>query len=628
MSWLPASLMVLAVALALGFAWYERSHPSARILALVGALAALAVVGRIAFAAVPNVKPTTDIVLFSGFALGGAPGFAVGALAALVSNFFFGQGPWTPWQMAAWGGVGLFGALLGRFARGREMGRIPLAVGCGVAGVFFGAVMDLFQWTLGEPHTPAAYAAVSARSLGFNIAHAVGNIVFCLLIGPAFVRTLQRYQRRFEVEWQTAPRAVPAAMAAVVALIVAASMIQPPAASAQSPSARAVTYLKNAQNSDGGFGGGPGQGSTQLHSGWAALGLAAAGQNPRDVQRGGNSVIDYLRGGASSLNDTGELERTILVLRSAGLDPRDWAGRDLLAELQRRRQGSGSFGTINWTAFGVMSLRAAGAGGTGSSVSYLVKQQNSDGGYGFSPRASSDADDTGAVLQGLAAGGRRGSSATRRAVAYLKRTQHTDGGWGQMPSQPSNAQSTAWAVQGLVAAGRNPARFKRGGRSPLQFLASLQRGDGSFRYSRRSAQTPVWVTAQALAALQRKAFPLRAARLRKSGAGGGSSGPGSRSDGSASEAEKRERRAAAKRKKAQEEDASDAADAAGGSPGAGGGAGPGTPGVAGRQTSETLGSDDGSSDVVRTVAIAIAAALILMAVGWWRMRRGGDPLGS
>src|SRR3954451_9703638 len=105
MSWLPASLLILAVALSLGFAWYERTSPSARVLALVGALAALAVVGRIAFAALPNVKPTTDIVFFCGFALGGAPCFAVGALAALVSSCSFWQGPWTLWQMAVWGAV-------------------------------------------------------------------------------------------------------------------------------------------------------------------------------------------------------------------------------------------------------------------------------------------------------------------------------------------------------------------------------------------------------------------------------------------------------------------------------------------------------------------------------------------
>ena len=77
-SWVVASMLILGAALAAGFAWYERTHPSTRVIALVATLAALAAIGRIAFAALPNVKPTTDIVLISGYVLGGAPGFAVG----------------------------------------------------------------------------------------------------------------------------------------------------------------------------------------------------------------------------------------------------------------------------------------------------------------------------------------------------------------------------------------------------------------------------------------------------------------------------------------------------------------------------------------------------------------------
>ena len=103
MSWIAGSAIVLGLTLAAGFGWYERTHPSARTLALIATLAALAALGRIAFAPLPNVKPTTDIVLIAGFALGGAPGFVVGAIGALASNLFFGQGPWTPWQMV---GVG------------------------------------------------------------------------------------------------------------------------------------------------------------------------------------------------------------------------------------------------------------------------------------------------------------------------------------------------------------------------------------------------------------------------------------------------------------------------------------------------------------------------------------------
>src|ERR687898_3570278 len=124
MTWILASSLLLGAVLVTGFAWYERTHPSTRVLALVATLAALAALGRVAFAPLPNVKPTTDIVLIAGLLLGGAPGFMVGAVAALASNLFFGQGPWTPWQMAAWGAVGLFGAGLARVTK-RELGRVP-----------------------------------------------------------------------------------------------------------------------------------------------------------------------------------------------------------------------------------------------------------------------------------------------------------------------------------------------------------------------------------------------------------------------------------------------------------------------------------------------------------------------
>jgi prenyltransferase beta subunit len=100
-----------------------------------------------------------------------------------------------------------------------------------------------------------------------------------------------------------------------------------------------------------------------------------------------------------------------------------------------------------------------------------------------------------------------------RAAAYLARRQNPDGGMPLQAGGPSNAQSTAWAIQGLVAAGRNPARTRRrGSRSPLAYLRSLQASSGAIRYSRTSAQTPVWVTAQALTALARKPFPIRARR--------------------------------------------------------------------------------------------------------------------
>ena len=141
MSWELASFLILGGVLLAGFAWYERSRPPSQVVALVAALAALAIAGRIAFAAFPNVKPTTDIVIVAGYALGPAPGFAVGALTALVSNLWFGQGPWTPWQMAGWGLCGIYGAVLALLWR-RGIGRLTLAAACGLAGVAYGALLN------------------------------------------------------------------------------------------------------------------------------------------------------------------------------------------------------------------------------------------------------------------------------------------------------------------------------------------------------------------------------------------------------------------------------------------------------------------------------------------------------
>jgi len=354
MSWVLASFLLLGCALAIGFAWYERSHPSARVLALVATLAALAALGRIAFAPIPNVKPTTDIVLLTGYVLGGAPGFMVGAVAALASNLFFGQGPWTPWQMAGWGIAGLIGAGLAR-VWGRELGRIPLALACAGASLVYGAVQNLSLWiTFSGDHSLAKLWFYVAGSFAFDVAHALGSLLFCLAFGPALVRALQRFRTRFEVTWHPAPAAL---VVALLALVVVAS--HPPRADAAVPTAP-IRYLERVQNADGGFGPAPRAGSTQMHTGWAALGLAAAGVNPRDVTRDGRSLVTYIRAHASALRgDLGERTRTILALRAAGVDPRHAGGRDLVHELAAGQEGDGSFsGRVNTTAFAVLALPA------------------------------------------------------------------------------------------------------------------------------------------------------------------------------------------------------------------------------------------------------------------------------
>ncbi len=517
MSWSVAALGIVLVTLVAGFAWWERSRPPSRLLALVATLAALAVAGRIAFAPLPNVKPTTDIVFLAGFALGAAPGFATGAIAALASNVFFGQGPWTPWQMVAWGLVGLLGAGLAAVAGRERLGRLALALACGVAALAFGVVMDAYQWLTFQTELDLrSYGVVAATSLPFNLAHIIASIVFCFAFGPALAGALSRFRTRLDVTWSAAPAAASVALLAVVA---GAALSAPSDAEAAAPKA-SVRFLERAQNADGGFGAAPGAGSTGLHSGWAALGLAAAGVNPADVKRpGGKSLAGYLAASPSSTSDVGAIERTILAVTAAGLNPRSVGGKDLVARLAAKQRANGSIsGRVNTTSYGVLALKAAGgrASGVRRGAAWVARQQNRDGGFSFATKgAASGIDDTAGAVQALVAGGRAGSKPVRRAVRFLLRRQNADGGFPLQPGGASNAQSTAFAIQGLVAAGRAPRNVRRkGSRAPDAFLRSLMDTNGSIRYSRTSAQTPVWVTAQAVAALAARPLPIAAVARR------------------------------------------------------------------------------------------------------------------
>jgi prenyltransferase beta subunit len=527
-SWQLGAFSLLGVALVAGFAWYERARPDARIVALVGTLAAFAALGRIAFAAIPNVKPTTDIVLIAGYALGSGPGFAVGALAGLTSNFFFGQGPWTPWQMAAWGATGVLGAALAwlttpRTTRGRRIdgqpriGRWPLAIICCAAGFAFTAFQDVGDWVTYSDHSVAQLGVYVGQGLGFDAIHAGGCLVFALAFGPALIRSIQRFARRLQVTWIPVRPARSARAAAPLLAIVCICGFVPglsapaPARAASVSLTSSVDYLLRAENPDGGFGAAPGQVSNQLYSGWAALGLAAAGQDPYRLARGDHGLIGYVRAGPS-LADPGSLERTILVIRAAGLSAVSFGGHDLLAALERDVRADGSVSRqVNWTAFAVLALRAAGVAPAARTFSWLVHEQDRDGGFSFAGAGGqSDVDDTGATLEALA--GRQGTAAGRartRAVAYLRRQQDHDGGLPSQPGQGSNAQSTAWAIQGLDAVGVSPSSLHRGGAvSPLAYLEGLVQPNGSVRYSRGVDQTPVWVTGEALMALEGKPLPL------------------------------------------------------------------------------------------------------------------------
>jgi energy-coupling factor transport system substrate-specific component len=523
MTWQVASFLIVGAVILAGFAWYERSRPPSQIVALVAALAALAIAGRIAFAAFPNVKPTTDIVIFAGYALGGAPGFAVGAFAALVSNFWFGQGPWTPWQMAGWGLCGVLGAVLALGTR--NAGRLTLAATCGFAGILYGALLNFsLMATYGGDLSLRYFLVLEGRAVPFEIAHVVGNVVLALLAGPAMVRMLVRFRERFE--WERGEHAPTVGRPSgrlggalrsggVAALLVIALLALMPSGAQASSVAHAADWLESVQNRDGGFGPSASDESGTATTCWVMLGLEAARRNPLDVvSPKGRTPVDFLRREIGTVSSPGDVARTILALEGAGVDPREFGGRNLVSELLDARRDNGSYhGWPNSTAFAVIALRAAGVGGgVQKSLDWLRKVQNEDGGWGDTPGSPSTTDGTGAVMQALSPD----SKAAGQGLFYLRHHgQQKGGGFPIGGNGAVNTMSTAWAIQGILAVGGSPDSFRRGSVSAPEYLARNQREEGSYRYaspdqtaSEVANQTPVWVTGEVLVAAAGKYFPI------------------------------------------------------------------------------------------------------------------------
>lgn len=191
--------LLLALVLA-----YEKSGPNARETALIATLAAVAAAGRVPFAVLPSVQPVTFICILAGMVFGPRTAFTVGAVAAALSNFALGQGPWTPWQMLAWGLAGATaGWLRGPLSRSGRPGMVIFGV---LWGYLFGLIVNMWVWTSSfYPLDIRSLLAVEAASIPMDTAHAAGNAVFALLLGNDARRVLERFRARITVSTTQVP---------------------------------------------------------------------------------------------------------------------------------------------------------------------------------------------------------------------------------------------------------------------------------------------------------------------------------------------------------------------------------------------------------------------------------------
>jgi energy-coupling factor transport system substrate-specific component len=161
---------------------------------MVAMLGTISAVARVPFAAIPSVQPCTFFIICSGYVFGPLAGFMVGAVTALVSHFFLGQGPWTPYQMLAWGLAGISAAYFRRL----KPGKIGLIL-FGIAwGYFYGWIMNLWFWvSMAYPLTLKTFIAYQVTSVWFDTLHAVSNAVFLGLFGVKITGILERFKKRF-----------------------------------------------------------------------------------------------------------------------------------------------------------------------------------------------------------------------------------------------------------------------------------------------------------------------------------------------------------------------------------------------------------------------------------------------
>ncbi|WP_117205370.1 ECF transporter S component [Paratractidigestivibacter faecalis] len=192
------TLLVSLLAVGLVFASFEASRPPLRQLMPTAVLAATAAAGRVLFAPIPDVKPVSAIAVIAGATLGRRSGFMVGAVAALVSNFFFGQGSWTPWQMYAWGLVGYLGGVIAD--RGLlERGGVLYAWGF-LSALMYGAILNGY-YVLGfvRPLTWPSVLAAYAAGFPLDCVHGVATAAFLAVIWLPWGRSIRRVVRKYDL---------------------------------------------------------------------------------------------------------------------------------------------------------------------------------------------------------------------------------------------------------------------------------------------------------------------------------------------------------------------------------------------------------------------------------------------
>ena len=182
------------------FLRFEARRPQARELVILTVMAALAAVSRVVFAFSPYLKTITGIIMITGIAFGPEAGFLTGAVAAFASNFLFSQGPWTPWQMFAYGFGGFFAGLI--FHHHRSWAKPWILAPFGFCTILFlvGPMLDSCTvFTVLSKFTAKNVLAVYAAGIGYNVTHGIGAALTLFFVSRPLLRKLDRLQTKYGI---------------------------------------------------------------------------------------------------------------------------------------------------------------------------------------------------------------------------------------------------------------------------------------------------------------------------------------------------------------------------------------------------------------------------------------------
>ncbi|MDE6470690.1 MAG: ECF transporter S component [Eubacterium sp.] len=192
------SIAVLILSMLPFFFSFENNKPDARELSLLASLIAIAVVSRAVFYLIPQVKPIGAVVIVSGVCLGAKRGYLVGAFSAFISNFIFGQGMWTPFQMVA---LGLVGFIAGILFKRLKADKISLAlVGFVLTFLLYSAVVDFSSVLMlaGDFNIHSVLAVYGAGAL-FNFVFGITTAVVLFFFGEQFIKMIDRIQTKYGI---------------------------------------------------------------------------------------------------------------------------------------------------------------------------------------------------------------------------------------------------------------------------------------------------------------------------------------------------------------------------------------------------------------------------------------------